>query len=50
MAGSLLGGLLYEHAGVSLMLAASVLLTGVALSGMAAGRHLFDVSCQPAGP
>ncbi|MEZ0365626.1 MFS transporter [Mycobacterium sp. pUA109] len=43
MAGSLLGGLFYERAGVPVMLAASAVLVGAALAGMAAGRRLFEV-------
>ncbi len=43
MAGSLLGGLLYERTGVPAMLAASALLVGGALAGMAASRRLFVV-------
>lgn len=45
MAGSLAGGLLYEHS-VPMMLSASAVLMGVALAGMTASRHIFDV---PAG-
>lgn len=41
MAGSLLGGLLYERTGVPAMLAASAVLVGGALVGMAASRQLF---------
>lgn len=44
MAGSLLGGLLYERAGEAAMLAASALLIGGALAGMATGRQLFAVT------
>lgn len=46
MAGSLLGGLLYERAGLPWMLAASAVLIGGALVGMAASRGLFPVSSQ----
>lgn len=42
MAGSLAGGLLYEHS-VSVMLAGSAVLMGAALAGMTASRHIFDV-------
>ncbi|EUA43196.1 putative membrane protein [Mycobacterium xenopi 3993] len=41
-AGSLAGGLLYERS-VPVMLAASAVLMGAALSGMAASRQLFAV-------
>ena len=41
MAGSLLGGLLIEHGGQSLMLAASALLVAGALVGVLTGRDLF---------
>lgn len=41
MAGSLLGGLLYERTGVPAMLAASAVLVGGALIGMATSRQLF---------
>lgn len=41
MAGSLIGGLLFEHAGEPVMLAASALLIASALIGVAAGRDLF---------
>jgi predicted MFS family arabinose efflux permease len=50
MAGSLLGGLLYERAGVSVMLGASALLVGAALAGMTASRRLFEVSPQTSQP
>jgi predicted MFS family arabinose efflux permease len=43
MAGSLSGGLLYEHAGLPLMIAASTALVVVALTGVTATRGLFDV-------
>jgi predicted MFS family arabinose efflux permease len=46
MAGSLAGGLLYERS-VPVMLAASALLMGAALGGMAASRQLFHVA-EPA--
>lgn len=42
MAGSLAGGLLFEHS-VPVMLAASAALMAVALAGMTASRHMFDV-------
>ncbi|MBS4727837.1 MFS transporter [Mycobacterium sp. SM1] len=42
MAGSLAGGLLYQHS-VPLMLVASAILVGVALAGTMASRHMFDV-------
>ena len=41
MAGSLIGGLLIEHGGKSVMLAASALLVAGALAGVLAGRDLF---------
>jgi predicted MFS family arabinose efflux permease len=41
MAGSLAGGLLYEHS-VALMLTASAGLMGVALAGFAVYRHMLD--------
>lgn len=41
MAGSLLGGLLFEHAGEPMMLAVSALLIASALVGVVAGRDLF---------
>lgn len=50
MAGSLVGGLLYERAGVPLMLAASAVLVGGALAGMTAGRGLFEVSSTTSRP
>ena len=43
MAGSLAGGLLYEHS-VALMLSASAVLMGVALAGMAAYRQVLNVA------
>jgi predicted MFS family arabinose efflux permease len=43
MAGSLSGGLLYEHAGLPLMLGASTALVVVALTGVTATRGLFEV-------
>jgi predicted MFS family arabinose efflux permease len=42
MAGSLAGGLLYEHS-IALMLTASAGLMGVALAGIAVYRHMLDV-------
>jgi predicted MFS family arabinose efflux permease len=42
MAGSLAGGLLYERSEQA-MLAASAVLMGIALVGVTAGRHMFDV-------
>lgn len=50
MAGSLLGGLLYEHSGVPVMLAASAALVGGALAGIMASRRLFFVSWQSGRP
>ncbi|MBS9533254.1 MFS transporter [Mycobacterium sp. M1] len=44
MAGSLLGGLLYDRAGVPAMLAASAVLISGVLAGMAATRGVFVVS------
>jgi predicted MFS family arabinose efflux permease len=43
MAGSLSGGLLYEHAGLALMIAASTALVMVALTCVTATRGLFEV-------
>ena len=43
MAGSLLGGLMYERS-VALMLTASAALMGVALAAMAANRRMLDVA------
>ena len=43
MAGSLSGGLLYEQAGISAMIAASTALVLVALAGLAITRGLFTV-------
>jgi predicted MFS family arabinose efflux permease len=43
MAGSLAGGLFYEHS-VALMLAASAGLMGLALAGIAANRQMLDVA------
>ncbi len=45
MAGSLAGGLLYEHS-VAVMLTASAGLMGIALIGMTANRQLLDVPTQ----
>lgn len=41
MAGSLLGGLLYEQAGPAVMIATSTVLMAVALGGVAAARGMF---------
>ncbi|WP_101950848.1 MFS transporter [Mycobacterium sp. 3519A] len=43
MAGSLSGGLLYEHAGLAPMIGVSTVLVVVALTGVTATRALFDV-------
>jgi predicted MFS family arabinose efflux permease len=43
MAGSLAGGLLYEHTGLALMIGASTALVMVALTGVTATRGLFEV-------
>jgi predicted MFS family arabinose efflux permease len=43
MAGSLVGGLLYERAGLAVMVAASALLMAVALGGVLAARGLLAV-------
>lgn len=43
MAGSLLGGLLFEHAGEPVMLVASAVLVAAALTGVVMGRNLFAV-------
>jgi predicted MFS family arabinose efflux permease len=50
MAGSLLGGLLYQRTGVPAMLAASTVLITAALVGMAADRQLFSVSSSTSRP
>lgn len=44
MAGSLVGGLLYERAGLAVMVAASALLMAVALGGVLAARGLLAAS------
>jgi predicted MFS family arabinose efflux permease len=44
MAGSLVGGLLYQHAGLALMIAASTALVIVALTCVTATRGLFEVT------
>ena len=49
MAGSLSGGLLYENAGLTAMIAASATLVVVALAGVAFTRGLLEVPRQPAG-
>ncbi|MEI6254357.1 MAG: MFS transporter [Mycobacteriaceae bacterium] len=41
MAGSLIGGLLFEHAGEPVMLIGSAVLVAAALAGLLAGRNLF---------
>jgi predicted MFS family arabinose efflux permease len=41
-AGSVAGGLLYEHS-MPVVLAASAILVGASLAGMTASRHMFDV-------
>jgi predicted MFS family arabinose efflux permease len=46
MAGSLSGGLLYEHAGLAAMIAASTMLVVVALTCVAVTRGLFGVPRQ----
>jgi predicted MFS family arabinose efflux permease len=43
MTGSLSGGLLYEQAGIGVMLAASTLLVVLALTGVACSRGLFEI-------
>jgi predicted MFS family arabinose efflux permease len=43
MAGSLAGGLIYQHASLALMIGASTALVMVALSGVTATRGLFEV-------
>jgi predicted MFS family arabinose efflux permease len=50
MAGSLLGGLLYERTGVPAMLAASAVLVSGAVAGMAAGRQLFVIPSKTSQP
>jgi predicted MFS family arabinose efflux permease len=42
MAGSLLGGVLYDGVGLAAMIAASTALILVALAGVAAARNLFE--------
>lgn len=49
MAGSLLGGMLYEHAGEPIMLAASALLVGGALACVLLARDLFAVAPVTSG-
>ncbi len=49
MAGSLIGGLLIEHAGQSVMLGASALLVAGALVGVLTGRDLFAASAVTSG-
>ena len=49
MAGSLAGGVLYEHAGLALMIGASTALVMVALTCVTATRGLFEFLRQPAG-
>lgn len=49
-AGSLSGGLLFEHAGVSAMTCASAALTGLALAGVLLTRGLFAAPSPPARP
>lgn len=41
MAGSLIGGLLFEHGGEAVMLTASAVLVATALTGVVLGRNLF---------
>ena len=41
MAGSLIGGMLFEHGGEPVMLAASGVLVAAALAGVLVGRNLF---------
>ena len=43
MAGSLSGGLLYEHAGLAAMIAASTALVALALTCLVGTRGLFDL-------
>jgi predicted MFS family arabinose efflux permease len=49
MAGSLAGGLLYENAGLTAMIAASAALVVVALAGVAFTRGLFEVPPATSG-
>ena len=49
MAGSLIGGVLIERAGLSLMLAVSALLVAAVLAGVLAGRDLFAATPAPSG-
>jgi len=46
MAGSLVGGLLYVHAGVETMIAVSTALVVVALTGVAGTRGIFDANVK----
>jgi len=49
MAGSLIGGVLIERAGLSLMLAVSALLVAAVLAGVLAGRDLFAAAPATSG-
>jgi predicted MFS family arabinose efflux permease len=49
MAGSLIGGVLIERAGLSLMLAVSALLVAAVLAGVLAGRDLFAATPATSG-
>jgi predicted MFS family arabinose efflux permease len=44
MAGSLVGGLLYEHTGPALMIGSSTALVMIALTGVTATRGLFEIA------
>ncbi|MCH9721529.1 MAG: MFS transporter [Actinomycetia bacterium] len=50
MAGSLIGGLLFEHGGEPVMLTASALLIAAALVSVLAGRNLFAATAPSAAP
>ncbi|HPX36659.1 MAG TPA: MFS transporter [Mycobacterium sp.] len=50
MAGSLIGGLLFEHAGEPIMLTVSAVLIASALVCVAAGRDLFGAPPTPVAP
>ncbi len=49
-AGSLAGGLLFERAGVPVMLGASAVLVGIVVAGMTASRQLFVVPSKASQP
>ncbi len=49
MAGSLVGGVLYDNAGLAVMIATSAGLIVVAMAGVLATRDVFKVSCATTG-